>query len=59
MCAHSQATLKSEAKNTSSSSFSHFSLFYLFSYFNVNFVRDLPKRKNHKAARYVGLVEEW
>jgi hypothetical protein len=58
MCAHSQATLKSEAKSISSS-FSHFSLFYLFSYFNVNFMRDLPKRKNHKDARYVGLVEEW
>jgi hypothetical protein len=45
MCAHSQATLKSEAKNTSSS---RFSLFYLFTYFNVNSMRDLPKRKNHK-----------
>jgi hypothetical protein len=44
MCAHSQATLKSEATNISP----HFSLFYLFPYFNVNSIRDLPKGKRHK-----------
>jgi hypothetical protein len=44
MCAHSQATLKSEVENTSTL----FSLFYLFSSFNVNSMRDLPKREKHK-----------